>query len=134
VTINLKQTKVQIMKMTLRSSIRSLSLAAIAAVGMIAATSPSQAQTAPAFINARLSPTRLAYVPNMVPSQCLAYAMPGQRPVVYCEGQPPTPFDVNVSLMYGGVKPWGWKTPDDCILRHGYTAVTGLLYCKTRHW
>jgi hypothetical protein len=118
------------MKMTLRS----IAFAALATVGLFATVAPSQAQSVPATITVHLSPTHIPYAPGTVPSQCLAYAMPGQAPVVFCEGQPLTPFDVNVSLMYGGVKPWGWKTPDDCILRRGTISGTGFLYCKTRHW
>ena len=118
----------------MKMSFRTISLAALAAIGLLATVAPSQAQSVPANIVVHLSPTHLRYAPGTVPSQCLAYALPGQGPVVFCEGLPITPADVNVALMYGGVKPWGWKTPDDCILRHGMISGTGFLYCKTRHW
>ena len=115
------------MKMTLRS----IALAALATVGLCATVAPSQAQSVPPVITVHLSPTARPYIPGTVPSQCLAN-LPGRGPVVYCEGMPLTPADVNVALLYGGVKPWGWKTPDDCILRRGVLSGTGFLYCIRR--
>jgi hypothetical protein len=110
-------------------------LALTATVGTGIATSANAqviVAAPPATIIDRLSPTALRYVPGTVPSQCLAYAtIPGAAPIVYCEGYPPTAADVQVQLFFSGEKPWGFRTPDACVLRHiPGTLTRGWMYCK----
>lgn len=123
------------MKSALFSTVRTLALAA-AALGTLALAAPADAQVLSigSTITARLTPTIVAYRPGAVPSQCLAYAVPGEGPVVFCEEQFPTKYDVQVTLMFGGYKPAGFRTPDDCILRTGGPAGQYLMYCKGVHW
>ena len=114
------------------SASRYVALAAVTIGALCAHPAPAHAQSRSIVV--RVSPTTIPYRPGRVPSQCLAYSVPARGVVVFCEGRPPTPYDVDVVLLYGGVKPWGWRTPDDCILRRGAVTNTGYLYCKTRHW
>lgn len=128
------------MKNALFSSLRTLSLAAVAlslaTVATLTSAAPANAQALSigSTINARLTPTVVPYRPGTVPSQCLAYAVPGEGPVVFCEEQFPTKYDVTVTLMFGGYKPAGFRTPDDCILRSGGPGGMYLMYCKGVHW
>jgi hypothetical protein len=108
-------------------------VAALALVaGLAGIASSANAQVLPPTITARLAPTAIPYHPGTVPSQCLAYAtIPGAAPIVYSEGQPLTPADVQVTLLFRGIKPWGFRTPDQCILRHvPGTLTSGAMYCK----
>ena len=138
----------------MKQTLRFAALLAVMIAGLFAMPALSQAQVpvGPALgsaITARLTPTIVPYQPGTVPSQCLAYqvqvqptvvlgqpvlAPPQLRWVVFCEEQFPTQWDVTVTLLFGGFKPPGFRTPDDCILRK--SSIPGLFseYCKGVHW
>jgi hypothetical protein len=120
----------------IKTALRTLALTAVAFGGLLAISAPSRAQTLVigSSITSRLTPTTVPYRPGTVPSQCLAYGVNGQGPVVFCEMQFPTQWDIQVPLMFGGYKAPGFRTPDDCILRSSPIASQFLLYCKTKHW
>ena len=137
VHINLKDTK---MNKTIRTTVLAALVATAGAIGFAA---PSSAQTPVAIgstTTARLFPTTIPYVPNTVPADCLAYSLsPGARPIVFCENMTPTRSilpgapNVTATLFFGGYKPWGWRTPDDCVSRKDLLG-RAMVYCKQPHW